>query len=220
MVASKTTRILTPEQLEERRLYMRAWRAAHAEELRAYYVAYHIANAEKRRAQVRAWREAHPEQCRAYDVAHLEESRGYSRAWRKAHPEEARTMGAAYRATHREEERVKAAAWSAAHPESRLDAERRRRARKANAPINDFTAAQWRALQEAFSHRCAYCGKRAKGHLTQDHVEPLSKGGSHTLSNIVPACRSCNSRKHTGPPLVPVQPLLLVVSPSKKKEAA
>jgi 5-methylcytosine-specific restriction endonuclease McrA len=24
---------------------------------------------------------------------------------------------------------------------------------------------------------------------------PLSRGGSHTASNIVPACRSCNSSK-------------------------
>ena len=65
------------------------------------------------------------------------------------------------------------------------------------------------ALQLAFDHRCAYCDRRRKGRLTQDHVTPLSKGGSHTASNIVPACASCNSRKHTGPPLRPVQPMLL-----------
>ena len=89
------------------------------------------------------------------------------------------------------------------------------RARKANAPINDFTAAQWREMQGAYDHRCAYCGKRAKGKLTQDHITPLSKGGSHTVSNIVPACRSCNSQKHAGPPLTQVQPLLLTIAPQR-----
>lgn len=85
----------------------------------------------------------------------------------------------------------------------------RRRARLARADVNDFTAQQWDMLQRAFKHRCAYCDRRYKGRLTQDHVVPISKGGAHTASNIVPACRSCNSRKRTGPPLRPVQPLLL-----------
>jgi hypothetical protein len=31
--------------------------------------------------------------------------------------------------------------------------------------------------------------------VTWDHVQPLSKGGAHTLSNLKPSCRSCNSRK-------------------------
>jgi len=28
-----------------------------------------------------------------------------------------------------------------------------------------------------------------------DHVIPLSKGGKHLPSNVVPACASCNSSK-------------------------
>ena len=96
----------------------------------------------------------------------------------------------------------------------------RRRAHKYAAPINDFTAAQWREMQDVWDHRCTYCGKRAKGHLTQDHLTPLSKGGNHTASNVVPACKSCNSKKHTGPPLKPVQPLLLTLStPLKKRKS-
>jgi 5-methylcytosine-specific restriction endonuclease McrA len=41
--------------------------------------------------------------------------------------------------------------------------------------------------------RCYYCGLERK--LTQDHVVPLSKGGSHSKDNVVAACRSCNSSK-------------------------
>jgi 5-methylcytosine-specific restriction endonuclease McrA len=71
-----------------------------------------------------------------------------------------------------------------------------------------LTAQDWRDILAAFASHCAYCD-RTMTRLTQDHITPLSKGGSHTKSNIVPACRSCNSKKHTGPPLKPVQPLLL-----------
>jgi 5-methylcytosine-specific restriction endonuclease McrA len=33
------------------------------------------------------------------------------------------------------------------------------------------------------------------GTLTQDHVTAVSRGGEHSADNVVPACRSCNSRK-------------------------
>ena len=46
--------------------------------------------------------------------------------------------------------------------------------------------------------------------LEMDHITPLSKGGDHTASNIVPCCRSCNAKKGTGPVLKPVQPMLLL----------
>jgi 5-methylcytosine-specific restriction endonuclease McrA len=44
-----------------------------------------------------------------------------------------------------------------------------------------------------FSHCCAYCG--ATGDLHIEHVIPISKGGTHVLSNVVPACQPCNYSK-------------------------
>ena len=40
---------------------------------------------------------------------------------------------------------------------------------------------------------CQYCGTRKD--LTLDHVVPSSKGGKHTWSNLVTACKKCNARK-------------------------
>jgi len=44
-----------------------------------------------------------------------------------------------------------------------------------------------------FDHACAYCG--ARGDLHQEHFLPISKGGTHVLSNLLPACQACNYSK-------------------------
>jgi 5-methylcytosine-specific restriction endonuclease McrA len=44
--------------------------------------------------------------------------------------------------------------------------------------------------------RCYYCGgKFPAGELTMDHLVPLTRGGMSVRSNIVPACKECNSKK-------------------------
>lgn len=65
-----------------------------------------------------------------------------------------------------------------------------------------ITVGQWRDLCERFNNRCAYCGIHEvilqilyNQKLTIDHVTPVSKGGEHSIENIVPACVSCNSSK-------------------------
>ncbi len=43
---------------------------------------------------------------------------------------------------------------------------------------------------------CVYCLEKVSYDLiTRDHVIPLSRGGSHAITNIVPCCFSCNQKK-------------------------
>jgi hypothetical protein len=44
--------------------------------------------------------------------------------------------------------------------------------------------------------RCTYCGAAGTDvELEIDHIVPVSKGGSHHISNLTTACRECNQAK-------------------------
>jgi 5-methylcytosine-specific restriction endonuclease McrA len=58
------------------------------------------------------------------------------------------------------------------------------------------TIEEWEAKKREFNYQCAYCGRRGI-ELTKDHVVPLSKGGTDSIDNIVPACEYCNKSKGT-----------------------
>ncbi len=72
---------------------------------------------------------------------------------------------------------------------------RNRRALNAGAS-GSFTLTEFKSLCTKYGQKCLACGKIQKI-LTADHVKPLSKGGSNSISNIQPLCGSCNSKKHT-----------------------
>ncbi len=69
----------------------------------------------------------------------------------------------------------------------------RRRKRRMARVEHDLTPTQWAALQQAWNG-CAYCGT-VESRLERDCVLPISRGGRYTLTNVVPACNSCNTSK-------------------------
>jgi 5-methylcytosine-specific restriction endonuclease McrA len=45
-------------------------------------------------------------------------------------------------------------------------------------------------------HICCFCGRFCRGEsATMDHIVPVSKGGQHSWTNVVCACKRCNNRK-------------------------
>ena len=58
---------------------------------------------------------------------------------------------------------------------------------------HDLTELQWAALQDAWAG-CAYCAASGTA-LQKDCMLPISRGGRYTLTNVVPACPSCNASK-------------------------
>src|SRR5690606_26466496 len=58
---------------------------------------------------------------------------------------------------------------------------------------------------------CAYCGARHRpSELTAEHVQPRSRGGKTSWTNLVSACKPCNLRKGDRTPEQARMPLLYV----------
>ena len=52
-----------------------------------------------------------------------------------------------------------------------------------------------------FNDCCCYCGKSESEEMLHiDHFISVSKGGTHVLSNLVPACKTCNFSKRNHHP--------------------
>jgi 5-methylcytosine-specific restriction endonuclease McrA len=69
-----------------------------------------------------------------------------------------------------------------------------------------FTNEQWQERLAEYNYCCAYCYQQFPVEdLTIDHMIPLSRGGTNTIDNLVPACKSCNSRKKDKTPLEMLQ---------------
>jgi 5-methylcytosine-specific restriction endonuclease McrA len=142
-----------------------------------------------------------PEKRRAYQreyikrtvERHREQSKQAMRRWRQRHPEEHNAESRAYYARDPERRQRQIDA-SPNRNAVRRAMHERRRARAVGAP-GAYSFVEWLDLVALNCGRCAYCG--IDGPLHADHRIPLSRGGSNSIDNILPACRRCNLRKHT-----------------------
>ncbi|HWJ84662.1 MAG TPA: HNH endonuclease, partial [Cellulomonas sp.] len=80
-----------------------------------------------------------------------------------------------------------------APPRTRQARYAKRRKKRMDAVEHDLSPEQWAALTAAWGG-CAYCGAHDVP-LQRDCVLPISRGGRYTITNIAPACRSCNASK-------------------------
>ena len=104
-----------------------------------------------------------------------EKVKAYSKKWEKENPEKARAS-----------KRLK---------------DSKRRAQKRNTQvevITDELLKEYWIKKNIDPQRCFYCEDRPYEHL--EHCIPLSRGGTHTKDNLVPACASCNLSKGTKTP--------------------
>lgn len=147
--------------------------------------AWYVANAERASATSRAYYESHREAIKARSrrdyygnrEARLEAHRAYHREhW----PE--------FYARNAEKYRVKAQAYYRAHRHRwpQYNARRRSAMTEATPEVRAWVA-------YLLEQSCVYCGNSEP--IEVDHVVPLSRGGTHSVENLAPACRPCNRAK-------------------------
>lgn len=153
--------------------YMREQRRKHRERYRAYSREYYYTHREEMQASHRAYCDEHKQQLLRY-----------GRDYYQTNADEIRNRHQEYAKTDRGRM-------------LRVRAQARRDALQAGLPCT-LTEEEWQVVLEHFGGCCAYCGV-LDGSLQQDHVIPLTLGGGYVATNIVPACKSCNSSKNNMP---------------------
>ena len=70
-----------------------------------------------------------------------------------------------------------------------------RRANIYAAGVADVTPLDYQRLFNRYDGECAYCHVQLGDSFDWDHVVPVSRGGRHSVGNLVPACQTCNRSK-------------------------
>ena len=174
----------TPEQIEEARRVILGRR----ETKRRYGREHAVEIAEKRSR----YNQEHLERRAEYDRRRYQEDRDVRLESQKRYDQEHRDERREYNLGRKDEVREQYRQYCREHPEIHIAAWHRRRAAIAGSD-GHFTAEEFRILCEVSEYMCFYCGQKLP--LTPDHVVPLSRGGSNSVDNILPACFSCNAQK-------------------------
>lgn len=178
----------------QKRIYLRD-----SERIKKHVNEYRLANNEKIKARKRA----------SYHL-NIEESRAKDRARRQRDKEKRREQDRTYYLQNRDRlledyakkyranpdvVKARVAQYNKEHPEWCRERSRMRRVREKGAE-GSHTLEQFWYVCDCYLWRCVYCGcELTKKTVTEDHATPLVRGGSDWISNILPACRPCNSRK-------------------------
>lgn len=175
-------------------------------------------NQESIAARMTIWRAQHPEYLSTWRAVDPENrNNAYARKYYAQNPELFRLRSKIYRhkdieysrllsriqyANNTEKRNASTKKWRKNNPEKVAAQKETHRARKYKAPVSDLKISEWVFLKEIYEYHCAYCNKELEN-LTKDHIVSLVTGGDHSLVNILPSCRSCNSKKGAHKFIVP-----------------
>lgn len=111
-----------------------------------------------------------------YNDSHKKENKERTKNYCKNNPDKVKQIKTNYRKNN---------------PEAVQKHHMTRRARKAQ---NGVFKVSEKELAKLMTSPCAVCGSNKQ--ITIDHIIPISRGGTHSIGNLQPLCKSCNSSKH------------------------
>jgi hypothetical protein len=82
--------------------------------------------------------------------------------------------------------------WGISNPDKGNEYSQRRAKRIQKNGAFKIISKDWRRIT---NQPCGHCG--AIDDIHRDHRIPISRGGRHSIGNLMPLCRTCNTRKHT-----------------------
>lgn len=155
------------------------YRAANKEKISQKCAVWYAANRDDQLAKAKVWRLENKELKSARDKKWQQENKdkvnAKSKLWRTRNPAKASEVSKNYRTANPEAGRLKAS---------------KRRAKKVANGV--FLVKKSEAIK-MLSRPCFYCGGKSV-HL--DHVIPITKGGRHSVGNLVQSCQTCNLSKN------------------------
>ena len=183
---------------EHMKEYMKEYRENNIEKIKEYNKQYRIENKERRNKKSKQWREDNPEKRKEYGEQWLKDNPEYSKQyyqknkermdkqhkqWKKDNPKNIKKTQKKYFKTDKGKATSQRGHYN-------------RRAKELKC-INTLTAQEWINILKEYKFKCAYCGKEFNlfDKPEKEHVIPISKGGNNVKENVVPSCRSCNSKK-------------------------
>jgi len=184
----------------DRKEYMKNWYQKNKEWVKEYTRINKDRIASNRRKKHLDNRDEENYKCLNYYYTHLEDRREKARKWKENNKERVRQYMIKWREENREHRKEYKDEYNKEHPEQK-DKKRfmeyRRRVKKRNNG-GSHTYQEWIALKDRYDNRCAKCGiNESLVKITEDHIKPISLGGSDNIDNIQPLCQSCNSQKST-----------------------
>lgn len=167
------------ENPEKKAAMDKRYQIKHQEQLREYSKLYWANNKDKMRIQ----KQNRPEEQKArkreadriYGKLNREKNRKATRKYRSAHPDRVREISKRYRD---------------ANPELMALKAMKRRALKEQ---NGIYLISTKELIQIYNSKCFYC--QSNSNIEADHIIPISRGGQHSVGNLIAACRKCNASK-------------------------
>jgi 5-methylcytosine-specific restriction endonuclease McrA len=117
----------------------------------------------------------------------------YERKYYESHKAEYASRSKTWRGQNPERWSGYSAAWAKRNPRKAANNASSRRALLRGNGVSVVTHRDIDRLVNRFDGKCAYCQDRPFEQL--DHIIPVSRGGRHSIGNLLPACQPCNISK-------------------------